>query len=228
MAPSTAGEYSQDTFYPLLFDPDKPVSVIDVMKLFGDRLEGTEFDKRQPENAGRRAIGVTRQGCVHIIQTFDELPDCTCQLQWLAMGNAEHSIFVPAFSGITDTYDKYKIDDTESRRLNDSFYYQCKRVNALAESDREFLSQGVKDYNVKQERAMLERILAEIPTIQKKYKWFDFIGNNYVTNLGKEMAAEQYENSQKVYEYLSYIQIQNMNDYTDNGEKVHFKMPKEN
>ena len=72
------------------------------------------------------------------------------------------------------------------------------------------------------------RILEEIPTIQKKYKWFDFIGNNYVTNLGKEMAAEQYENSQKVYEYLSYIQIQNMNDYTDNGEKVHFKMPKEN
>ena len=228
LAPSTAGEYSQDTFYPLLFDPDKPVSVIDVMKLFGDRLEGTEFDKRLPENAGKRAIGVTRQGCVHIIQTFDELPDCTCQLQWLAMGNAEHSIFVPAFSGITDTYDKYKIDDTESRRLNDSFYYQCKRVNALAESDREFLSQGVKDYNVKQERAMLERILEEIPTIQKKYKWFDFIGNNYVTNLGKEMAAEQYENSQKVYEYLSYIQIQNMNDYTDNGEKVHFKMPKEN
>ena len=227
LAPSTAGEYSDETFYPLLFEPDKKVSVIDIMKLYGDRLEGTEFDKNLPENKSRRAIGVPNQGNVHIIQTFSELPDCTCQLQWLAMGNAEHAMFVPAFSGITDTYEKYKLVDTENRKLTDSFYYQTKRICALAESDREYLGQGVKDYNVRQEKAMLARILEEIPVIEKKYKWFAFIGNNYVTNLGKEMAADAYADMQNLYDHLAYIQIQNTGDATDNDEKVHFKMPKE-
>ena len=228
LAPSTAGEYSDETFYPLLFEPDKKVSVIDIMKLYGDRLEGTEFDKRLPENKSRRAIGVPNQGNVHIIQTFSELPDCTCQLQWLAMGNAEHAMFVPAFSGITDTYDKYQLVDTETRKVTDSFYYQSKRICGLAESDREYLGQGVKDYNVRQEKAMLERILEEIPVIQKKYKWFDFIGSNYVTKLGKEMAAEAYEDMQSLYDHLAYIQIQNNGDATDNDEKEHFTMPQDN
>ena len=228
LAPSTAGEYSDETFYPLLFEPDKKVSVIDIMKLYGDRLEGTEFDKNLPENKWRRAIGVPNQGNVHIIQTFDQLPDCTCQLQWLAMGNAEHAMFVPAFSGITDTYEKYQIVDTETRRVTDSFYYQSKRICALAESDREYLGQGVKEYNVRQETAMLERILEEVPTIQKKYRWFRFIGNSYVTDLGKEMAEEAYQDMQSLYDYLAYIQIQNNGDATDNDEKVHFKMPKGN
>ena len=74
---------------------------------------------------------------------------------------------------------------------------------------------------------MLARILEEIPVIQQKYKWLQFIGNNYVTRLGKEMAAEAYEDIQSLYDHLAYIQIQNIGDTTDNGEKVHFKMPKE-
>ena len=74
---------------------------------------------------------------------------------------------------------------------------------------------------------MLERILEEIPKIQKKYKWLEFIGNNYVTNLGKEMAASAYEDMQDLYDHLAYTQIRNIGDETDNGEKVHFKMPKE-
>ncbi len=227
LAPSTAGDYSDETFYPLLFEPDEKVSVIDIMKLYGDRLEGTEFDKKLPENRYNRAIGVPNQGNVHIIQTFSELPDCTCQLQWLAMGNAEHALFVPAFSGITDTYEKYQIVNTKKRALTDSFYCQSKRICGLAESDREYLGQGVKEYNLRQEQAMLDRILEEIPVIQKKYRWFRFLGDSYVTGLGKEMAAEAYEDLQSLYDHLAYIQIQNIGDDTDNGEKAHFKMPKE-
>ena len=64
-------------------------------------------------------------------QTFPELPAETCQLQWLAMGNAEHAIFVPAFSGISDTFEKYKVDNTEPMTVNDSYYYICKSVCAV-------------------------------------------------------------------------------------------------
>lgn len=227
LAPSTAGEYSEETFYPLLFDPDKKVSVTEVMQLFGDRLEDTEYDWNLPGSEHRRVIGVTRQGCVHLIQTFDELPDCTCQVQWLAMGNAEHSIFVPSFCGITDTYEKYQLDDTESRKVNDGFYYICKQIGGLAETDRAYLSQGVKDYNLKQEKYMLNKIQEAIPEIIKRYKWFKFLGDSYVTRLSKEIAADQYNKACDMLDYLSYIQIQNMNDYQNNEDKVHFKMPKQ-
>lgn len=69
-------------------------SVIDVMTMIADRYEGTKYDMAKKAN-------------VHIVQTFDELPVETCQLQWLAMADAKHAIFVPAFSGISDTYRKY-------------------------------------------------------------------------------------------------------------------------
>ncbi|MCR4805908.1 MAG: C69 family dipeptidase [Clostridia bacterium] len=222
LAPSTAGDYSADTFYPLLYEPDKKVSVLDVMKLFGDRYEGTPFDMMKPENDWVRPIGTPRQSCVHIIQTFDELPARACQVQWLTVGNAEHAIFVPAFSGITDTYEKYKVDDTSSRRINDGFYYLCKRICAVTETDRAHLSQGVKDYNLKQERAMLQEIQEAIPEIQKQYKWFKFVGDNYVTKLSTEFARRQYENALNLYDCLVYVQIDNVNDRED---KDNFRMP---
>ena len=45
--------------------------------------------------------------------------------------------------------------------------------------------------------------------------------------MGKEMADDAYQDMQDLYDHLAYTQIRNIGDETDNGEKVHFKMPKE-
>ena len=91
LAPSTVGAYSDTELYPLFYAPDDKVSVLEVMDIYRNRYEGTEYDMMKPENVARRPIGVTRSSDIHIIQTFNDLPKDTCQLQWLAMGNAEHS-----------------------------------------------------------------------------------------------------------------------------------------
>ena len=44
LAPSQAGEYDTDTFYPLFYSPDEKVSVLDVMDIYRNRYEGTELD----------------------------------------------------------------------------------------------------------------------------------------------------------------------------------------
>ncbi|MCQ2547444.1 MAG: C69 family dipeptidase [Clostridia bacterium] len=222
-APSKTGGYNTDTFYSLLFTPDEKVSLQDVIKLYGDRYEGTKYDMEKEGNENVRPIGTPRQSCVHIIQTWDELPDCCCQLQWLSVGNAEHCIFVPAFSGITDTFDKYKIHNTYEDAINDSFYYMCRRNAALSESDREHLSRGLKDFNHDQEERMASTIDSSIDEIKAAYDDSREAGDKYVTDMAMKMAEEQYENTKLVYDRLSYIQIYNM---SDNGDMRFFKYKK--
>ena len=50
-APAQAGAYRTERKFPLCFAPEKPVGPLDVMELFRDRFEGTEFC---PEETGRR------------------------------------------------------------------------------------------------------------------------------------------------------------------------------
>ena len=226
-APSSAGTYSDDEFYPLLFKPEKKVSVTDVMQLFGDRYEGTEFDVSIPGNSPKRVIGFTFQSDVHIVQTFPELPAETCQLQWLAMGNAEHAIFVPAFSGISDTYEKYKVDNTEPMTVNDSFYYICKSICSAAETDRAYLSQGVKDFNLAQEKQMLAEILNMLPSIQAAWAVSPEYGEGYVTEKAMQTAEKQYRNAQELFRRLLYVQMYNQVDPGLEWIKIKFSAPED-
>ena len=220
LAPSTVGEYSDKEFFELFYSPDSKVSVIDLMKLYGDRYEGTEYDMMKAENEGRRPIGVTRQSDVHIIQTYTNLPAETCNLQWLSMGNAEHAIFVPAFSGITDTFAGYKVDLNEYNEK--SMYYACKRICGIAEMDRAFLSQGVKDFNLLQEKIMLKDMQNEVSKIAKQYKTSKKSGRAYVTALANKAAKEQYENTENLYNNLLLTAIDNVNDRANNARKHTF------
>ena len=223
-APSSTGEYSDDEFYDLLFKPEKKVSVTEIMQLYGDRYEGTKYDMRDPENEDMRPIGVTRQSDVHIIQTYGSLPDSCCHLQWLAMGNAEHAIFVPAFSGITDTFEKYKVDN-DGAAVNDSYYYVCRSICSVAESDREYLSPGVKDFNLAQEKKMQKEITAALPDIKAAYESSEEEGEAFVTDLAMRMAEEQYAGARDMYSRLLFTQMDNINDRPDNEGKTVFSMP---
>ena len=228
-APKTAGSYSNSKFYPLQFTPERKISVIDVMTLFADRYEGTKYDMSVKANQTLRSIGVTNQANVHIVQTFEELPAETCQLQWLAMADAEHATFVPAFSGIANTYKKYQIDNEREGSINDSHYYLCRKISSLAETDREYLSQGVKDYNLQEEKMMLSRILREIPKIQEAYACSGLLGEGYVTLLGEQMAEDEYKKAEDLYEHLAFTQMYNLNDRNEGKKKgkVKFEMPRD-
>ena len=220
LAPSLVGEYSKDEFYPLFYTPDNKGSVTDLMQLYGNRYEGTKYDMMKSENAGMRPIGVTRQSCVHILQTYPNLPADSCNLQWLALGNAEHAMFIPAFSGITDTYAGYKPDGNVFNE--NSVYFNCKRICSLAESDRAFLSQGVKDYNLLEEKIMLNNMQNEIAKINKAYAKSKANGRAYVTALGKKVAADQFKANKNLYRKLQFTQTDNVNDRVNNARKTTF------
>ena len=220
LAPSKAGEYSNETYYPLFYKPDQKVSVDRVMDVFRYRYEGTEFDMMKPGNEGMRAIGVARSSQVHVVQNFKDLPKDTCNLQWLAMGNAEHSVFIPAFSGITETHPAYHIDGSYKYN-HDSLYSATKRMN-VASYDRQFLSQGVKDYWKLQEKMMIRDTKKEMNKIRKAYATSRKTGRAYVTDLSMGYADEQYKNSDALFDELLFTAINNVNDRPDNGRKAVF------
>jgi hypothetical protein len=140
------------------------------------------------------------------------------------MGNAEHAVFVPAFSGITDTFEKYKVDN-DGAAVNDSYYYVCRSICSVAESDREYLSPGVKDFNLAQEKKMQKEITAALPDIKAAYESSEEEGEAFVTDLAMRMAEEQYAGARDMYSRLLFTQMDNINDRPDNEGKTVFSMP---
>lgn len=216
-------EYSDNIFYPLFYKPDDKVSVLDIMDLYRDRYAGTKYDMMKSENAKMRPIGTTRSSDIHIIQTYKDLPKDTCQLQWLCMGNAEHSVFVPAFSGITNTNKAYRVDGTIYNK--DSAYWQFKRNETLAQSDREFLSEGTKAFWKSKEVRELKDINKAIPKIKKAYKKGEDEGRTYVTELAEKVATKQLKNSDILYQALMFTATRNDGDRGTNERKVKFQKP---
>ena len=225
LCPSSVGPFDEDFHYPLLLEPEEKVSVLDVMKFFGDRFEGTDYDMELLDWDDRKTrfpAGDTNQSSAHIIQTFSDLPDRCCQLQWLAMANADYSVFVPAFSGITDTFEKYKTDPDVDRLVDDSYYYLEKKIWGLAVSDRKRLGEGVSRFQRGQEKALLDQMLKAKARIRDMYQISDAEGDQYVTELARQTAADQYACQTRLYRRMFYHQISNCDEYLE--ERKPFSM----
>lgn len=209
-APSTVGEYVNDEFYPLFYKPDKKVSPTEIMNLYRNRYEGTPFDMKDPKNATRRPIGVTRQSQIHIMQTYANMPKSMATVTWMAFGNAEHSVFIPTFSGITDTPAAYKVDGSVYN--SDGAYWAFKRICGLAESDRTHLGASTQDFWRLQEEMMYKQMQKEVTKVAKLYKNSPKAAKTYVTKLAKTMTQKELNNSDKLFNDLFTVQMDNIND----------------
>ena len=186
LAPSLVGEYDSDEFYPLFYSPDEKVSVLDVMDIYRNRYEGTELDVTLPGNEGNRVIGTPNSSQIHILQTFPDWPAESAAINWICLGNTEHSVFIPFFSGITDTADAYKVDgDTYDAS---GAYWKFKRIDTLAELDRSLYSESVRKFWKFQEEDMYQQMLDAAPVMLEKYAESSEAGDAYVTQLGIQMA----------------------------------------
>ena len=186
LAPSLVGEYDTNEFYPLFYSPDEKVSVLDVMDIYRNRYEGTELDVNLPGNEGNRVIGTPNSSQIHILQTFPDWPAESAAIDWICLGNTEHSVFIPFFSGITDTADAYKVDgDTYDAS---GAYWKFKRIDTLAELDRSLYSESVRKFWKFQEEDMYQQMLDAAPVMLEKYAVSSEAGDAYVTQLGIQMA----------------------------------------
>lgn len=133
---------------------DKKITVKDVMEFQRTRYEGTKKDANLPENKGVRPIGTVEQEEAHIIQIKKDYPKEIGGVLWVAMGNAEHAMYVPTFGAITDTIAPYQVEGNSFDE--NSAYWTMRQVSALSEIDRNLYGTYVREYYDQQERAMIE------------------------------------------------------------------------
>lgn len=137
LSPSKAMPYESQVFE-LFMSPDEPVSLMQAMKLMSYRYEGTEYDVNL--NPSNRAIGTERTAEAHLFQYRKALPP----VQWLCLGNPEHTVFLPAYFDLTQTPGAFRVEGTEYQPA--SAYWTFRGLSGLAEIDRVQYGQGVKDY----------------------------------------------------------------------------------
>lgn len=200
LAPDTVGDYETGRQYPFLYTPSHKVSALEVMDVLRSRFEGTRLDASLPGNEGLRVIGVERQSQIHVIQIKDSYPQEIGALQWLAMGNAEHSVFIPNFSGITDTYSAYKVDGMAYNP--DGAYWKYKRICGLAEQDRNFFGKGVRDYWKLYETSLYDSMQNAEKTMIKYYGESPEKAKKYVTDLHMKLAAKGCKDADHLYDQL--------------------------
>jgi len=124
LSPWVEGPYTKD--YPFSVKPEKLLTVADVIDLFRDFYEGTEFDLTKGLAAGpfgnpnryagsaklikgnwERAISVWRCDYVFVSQSRSWLPDAVGGVIWWAPSAPHESILVPLYCCITDVPDAF-------------------------------------------------------------------------------------------------------------------------
>jgi dipeptidase len=139
--------------YPLSVEPDELVSVQDMMAMFRDYYEGTDYDQTQGIAAGPfgcperpsirgirwdRAIGIPRTSYFWVSQARDSLPDPIGGVAWFGFDAPYSSVVVPFYVGITTTPESWRTGDfTKFSEDSARWYFQamdnysCLRFNEM-------------------------------------------------------------------------------------------------
>lgn len=212
-APSTAGEYSDETRYDLFYQPDELVTLNDVFDMTRSRYEGTEFCPEDQEDYAydTRVIAIERQVNIGAIELYPELPAEMGIVTWTCTADAEHSVYLPISNLVTDLADIYEyIPETDGPDENCA-HYLFKRLCALAKQDRAWYGQGVRDYWHKVE----EQLVAEYPAVMDEmlalYETDPEAAKAYITEYTIGIQEKAVEDAKVMFDELMWYIISNTN-----------------
>ncbi|MDO5847209.1 MAG: C69 family dipeptidase [Methanocorpusculum sp.] len=146
LSPSTAGEYKTKTKYPLLFTPDKKVSVEDVITVFRDRYDGTPYCPEVNGDGKTRVIATETAYSVHVIQIYDTLPKEMAIVTWVCLSNASYAPFIPLSNYSTEVSPMYANTANVNGYDENTAFSHYKQLNALAAQDHALYGKGVREY----------------------------------------------------------------------------------
>lgn len=179
-SPSQNIAYDSETFE-LFTKADKKISLEDVMELQRYRYEDTEYNVNLEENQTKRAIGTENQAECHIFQMTKLLPKEVGGVMWMAMGNAEHSVYLPSYNIITDTEDAYKVQGEEYSV--ESAYWSFRSLSTIAELNREAYGEGVREFWKAYEKELIANQVQCNNKVKELYKENAEAASSYATEL---------------------------------------------
>lgn len=131
LSPSTQNKWGITSKKMSMFRrPDKKITVDMVQKVLTSHYNGTKYDTYGKNVGNYRPINVQRTMESHIIQWRQNMPVEISGVQWQSLGVPENSIYVPFYSGITDTPAAYK-KGTDAGYDSESAYWIFKLTDVL-------------------------------------------------------------------------------------------------
>ena len=207
LSPSAKVAYNTKLFS-LWRKADKKITLEDVMELQRYRYEDTDKNANLPENAGVRAIGTPTSMECHIIQMKDTLPKAVGGVMWMAMANAEHSVYLPFYGNITDTFAPYKVNNEQY--TPDSFYWLMRTINVFSALNRDMYGKNIRGYWKAYEQKLIKEQKDKDAEIARLYNQKGAsAAAKYATKLGTDQAADVFAKAQKIYTELVGFAAQN-------------------
>lgn len=169
LAPSVYGDYDKSEFYPLLFDPDRKVSLSDVFSIMRNRFEGTPYSPDETGRIDMRVIGTDTALSVHVLQIYPDLPAKMSVITWESLAPAVYGVFVPLSNLCTEVSEPYGADqpDSAGQSFDTAHYawYALKCLNTIGILEPKVYGEPVADYWKQAEEGMMLAVPAVLKTI---------------------------------------------------------------
>lgn len=198
-SPSQEIAYDSETFE-LFTKADEKISLEDVMELQRYRYEDTAYNVNLEENKTKRAIGTENQAECHIFQMTESLPKEVGGVMWMAMGNAEHSVYLPSYNIITDTADAYKVQGEAYSA--ESAYWAFRSLSTLAEINRAAYGESIRAYWKAYEQKLITNQAACNTKINELYKENAKEASSYATQLAIDTQEDAIGKAQIMFNEL--------------------------
>lgn len=218
LAPSKfSADYNLNTMYPLMFTPDKNVSMKDVCKIMRNRFEGTEYS---PDETGRidiRVIGTDVTLSTHVLQVYPDLPaDMSC-ITWFSCGPPIYGVFVPLSNDCLNVSDAYganqPVEDKEVFDTEHYPYYVFKDLSTRCVGPDNYKTYGepVQAYWSEAEGNMftgIAKVLKEAAKMDDEKARAE-----YITSYCNEMQTYAFEDGKEILNDVTWTQSKNSNTH---------------
>ncbi len=131
LSPQIDNDVTQNTF-PVYAKAEKKLTIDDVRKVFRFHYQGTEHDPYLHNNPKElyRPVSIFRTVQTHILQVRPDLPPAIGELNYVNMGMAALSVFIPFYQGMERYLEAFTIGDDHCS--DTSAYWKFRKVQTLA------------------------------------------------------------------------------------------------
>jgi len=134
--------------FELLFDADRALSLTDVQSILKQRGEGTQYESNATDFDEVYPIANQNQAECHFFQVKNDLPMEISTVEWVAMSDAEFSLFVPGYTALlTETESCYAYEETEY--TEGSIFWTFNDIAKICRENRGEISEEVALYLTK-------------------------------------------------------------------------------
>lgn len=195
---------------PLLVDPAKKLSTMEVLQFLGYRGEGSAMNSN--EDPDIYPIGNNRQAECHVFELRKGLPAQLASIEWLSMGDADFSVFVPFYGALLTATNEHYHQEGDAY-VENSINWNFQIINAICAEDRDHCGAKVKEYFAQYQQSIVDQQAEVDAQMQKIFAQAPELAKEKATALADNLAQQVYEMSTSVLaELQSYVEAGNFEE----------------